>query len=100
MSAFYLVAYASISVPAIVAGVLATPLGLNATFEIFGSVVAGVALIVAALAWRTRPSAPAGTTANVAAVAPIRPGPGLRTLTPRLREAPSCTSAQPADVIS
>lgn len=100
MSAFYLVAYASISVPAIMAGVLDTPLGLNATFEIFGSVLAGVALIVAALAWRTRPSAPAGITADVAAVAPVGPGPGLRTLTPRLREAPPRTSAQPADVIS
>lgn len=100
MSAFYLVAYASISVPAIMAGVLATPLGLNATFEIFGSVVAGVALTVTALAWRTRPSAPAGITADVAAVAPIRPGPELRTLTPRLREAPSRTSTQPADLIS
>jgi hypothetical protein len=88
MSAFYLVAYASISLPAIMAGVLDTPLGLNATFEIFGSVVAGVALIVAALAWRTRPSALAGITADVAAVAPVGPGPGLRTLTPRLREAP------------
>jgi hypothetical protein len=55
MSAFYVVAYSSLSVPAIVAGVLTTPLGLNATFEIFGSVIAGVALLVAALAWRTRP---------------------------------------------
>lgn len=55
MSAFYLVAYASLSVPAILAGVLTTPLGLNATFEIFGSVIAVIALLVAALAWRTRP---------------------------------------------
>jgi protein-S-isoprenylcysteine O-methyltransferase Ste14 len=55
MSAFYLVAYSSLSVPAIVAGVLTTPLGLNATFEVFGSVIACVALLVAALAWRTRP---------------------------------------------
>jgi predicted MFS family arabinose efflux permease len=55
MSAFYLVAYSSISVPAILAGVLTTPLGLNATFEIFGSAIALVALVVAALAWRTRP---------------------------------------------
>jgi hypothetical protein len=36
MSAFYLVAYASLSVPAILAGALTTPLGLNSTFEIFG----------------------------------------------------------------
>ncbi|MFZ0040548.1 MAG: MFS transporter [Solirubrobacteraceae bacterium] len=55
MSAFYVVAYASLSVPAILAGVLTTPLGLNATFEIFGSVIAAVALVVAVLAWRSRP---------------------------------------------
>jgi MFS family permease len=61
MSAFYLVAYSSLAVPAIIAGVLTTPLGLNATFEILGSVTAGVALVVAALAWRSRPRAnPAG----------------------------------------
>ena len=55
MSAFYVVAYASLSLPAILAGVLVTPLGLEATFELFGSVIAGLALIVAAEAWRTRP---------------------------------------------
>jgi MFS family permease len=58
MSAFYVVAYASISVPAILAGVLDTPLGLRATFEIFGSTIAGVALMVAFLAWRGRPRHP------------------------------------------
>jgi predicted MFS family arabinose efflux permease len=55
MSAFYVVAYASLSVPAILAGVLVTPLGLEATFELFGSVIAGLALVLAAMAWRTRP---------------------------------------------
>ena len=55
MSAFYLVAYLSLSVPAVVAGVVAGHLGLETTFEIFGSVVAGVALTMAAEAWRTRP---------------------------------------------
>lgn len=55
MSAFYVVAYASISVPAILAGALVTPLGLLTTFEIFGSVVAVLALVLAADAWRTRP---------------------------------------------
>src|SRR3954468_16624516 len=61
MSAFYIVAYASLSLPAIAAGVLVTPLGLEATFELFGSVVAGLALVLAAMAWRTRPApAPAG----------------------------------------
>jgi predicted MFS family arabinose efflux permease len=55
MSAFYVVAYASLSLPAILAGVIDTPLGLRPTFEIFGSVIAVLALTVALLAWRTRP---------------------------------------------
>jgi hypothetical protein len=55
MSAFYVVAYASLSLPAILAGVLVTPLGLRPTFEIFGSVIAALALVVAFEAWRTRP---------------------------------------------
>jgi MFS family permease len=65
MSAFYLVAYASLSVPAIIAGVLTTAIGLNSTFEIMGSIIAGLALVVAGLAWRTRPgtvSAPQAAT--------------------------------------
>jgi len=55
MSAFYVVAYAALSVPAILAGMLVTPLGLQPTFEIFGGVIAAIALLVAVLAWRTRP---------------------------------------------
>ena len=55
MSAFYVVAYLSISVPAILAGLLIGPLGLDTTFEVFGAVVAVLALVVAAEAWRTRP---------------------------------------------
>jgi MFS family permease len=55
MSAFYLVAYGSLSVPAILAGALITPLGLNTTFEMFGTVFAVVALVVALLAFRNRP---------------------------------------------
>src|SRR3954466_7090706 len=55
MSAFYVVAYASLSVPAILAGIVVTPLGLEPTFELFGSIIAGLALVVAAEAWRTRP---------------------------------------------
>jgi MFS family permease len=55
MSAFYVVAYAALSLPAILAGVVVTPLGLQPTFEIFGSVIAGLALLCAAEAWRTRP---------------------------------------------
>jgi MFS family permease len=57
MSAFYVVAYLALSLPAIVAGLLVTPLGLHTTFEIFGSVVAALALVVAFEAWRTRPVA-------------------------------------------
>ena len=57
MSAFYVVAYLAISVPAIVAGVLVTPLGLEPTFELFGSVIAALALAVAFEAYRSRPAA-------------------------------------------
>jgi MFS family permease len=55
MAAFYVVAYASLSLPAVIAGVVVTHLGLDKTFEIFGSVVAGIALVGAVEAWRTRP---------------------------------------------
>jgi predicted MFS family arabinose efflux permease len=55
MSAFYLVGYASLSVPAVIAGIVDIHLGLESTFEIFGSIVAGVALVMAVEAWRTRP---------------------------------------------
>jgi predicted MFS family arabinose efflux permease len=55
MSAFYIVAYCALSIPAVLAGLLVTPLGLRPTFEIFGSVVAALALVVAFEAWRTRP---------------------------------------------
>ena len=37
-------------------GVLMTPLGLESTFEIFGSVMAALALAVAFEAYRTRPA--------------------------------------------
>jgi predicted MFS family arabinose efflux permease len=56
MSAFYVVAYGALSLPAILAGLLVTPLGLDTTFELFGGVVAALALVVAFEAWRTRPS--------------------------------------------
>jgi predicted MFS family arabinose efflux permease len=55
MAAFYVVAYASLSLPAVIAGLVVTHLGLDTTFEIFGSIVAGIALIVAIEAWRMRP---------------------------------------------
>ena len=44
-----------LALPAIAAGLLVTPLGLRPTFEIFGSVIAALALVVAFEAWRTRP---------------------------------------------
>jgi MFS family permease len=56
MSAFYVAAYASLSVPAILAGVAVSYISLESTFEIFGSVVAAIGLVVAFEAWRTRPS--------------------------------------------
>src|SRR3954452_8751925 len=58
MSAFYIVAYAAISVPAIAAGTVVNAWGLETTFEVFGSVIAGLALVVAFEAWRTRPAEP------------------------------------------
>ena len=57
MSAFYVVAYGSLSLPAILAGLLVTPLGLQTTFELFGAAAAVLALVVAFEAWRTRPRA-------------------------------------------
>lgn len=54
MSAFYIVAYLSLSLPAIVAGVLVTPLGLQSTFELFAAVLPAVALLLAFEAWRSR----------------------------------------------
>ena len=56
MSAFFLAAYAALSVPAVIAGLAVGPLGLQTTFEILGSVVTALALLVAALAWRARPT--------------------------------------------
>jgi len=55
MSAFYVVAYGSLSVPAVIAGLVVEPLGVQETFEIFGSAIVGLALLVAREAWRTRP---------------------------------------------
>jgi MFS family permease len=56
MSAFYIVAYVSLSVPAVIAGLVVTHLGLDTTFETFGSIVAVVALAMSFEAWRTRPA--------------------------------------------
>jgi MFS family permease len=56
MSAFYVVAYTSLSLPAVLAGIAVAHVALPTTFELFGSVVAAIALIVAFEAWRTRPT--------------------------------------------
>jgi MFS family permease len=56
MSAFYTVSYAALSVPAVIAGIVVTHIGLDSTFEIFGSIAAGIALVVALEAFRTRPT--------------------------------------------
>jgi hypothetical protein len=55
MAAFYVVAYGSLSVPAVLAGVVVIHISLQSTFEIFGSVVAAIGLVVAFEAWRQRP---------------------------------------------
>jgi predicted MFS family arabinose efflux permease len=55
LSAFYVVAYAALSLPAIAGGVVVSSLGLRPMFEVFGGAVAALALLVAVLARRTRP---------------------------------------------
>jgi predicted MFS family arabinose efflux permease len=56
MSAFYVVAYVSLSLPAVAAGVVVSHLKIESTFEIFGGIVAALAFVVASLAWHTRPA--------------------------------------------
>lgn len=73
MSAFYLVAYTSLSVPAVLAGLVVPHLGLETTFAVFGSIVAAIALVVAAEAWRTRPGRPGWGAAAVAGATASRP---------------------------
>jgi hypothetical protein len=68
MSAFYLVAYSSLSVPALAAGLMVSELGLLPTFRVFGAFVVVVALVVAAAAVRTRPARAAADDRVVAAV--------------------------------
>jgi hypothetical protein len=48
MSAFYMVGYLSLSVPAVAAGLAASALGLSETFERFSAAVVPLALAVAA----------------------------------------------------
>lgn len=59
MAAFYLVAYLALSVPAVLAGLLVAPLGLELTFEALGTAIAVVAVVTAVVAVRRRPTAPA-----------------------------------------
>lgn len=56
MSAFYVVAYASLAIPAIVAGVVVTHISLDDTFRIFGSLVVVLAAVVSVMAARVRTS--------------------------------------------
>ena len=56
MAAFYVAAYGSLSVPAVLAGILVTHISLQSTFEIFGNAVTAIALLVALQALRTRPN--------------------------------------------
>ena len=55
LSAFYLVAYSALSIPAIAGGLLVGPLGVLTTFQVFGTIVAALALVAAFQAARTRP---------------------------------------------
>jgi MFS family permease len=48
MSAFYVVAYSSLSVPTLIAGLAIPSLGLESTFRIFGSIVVVLGLATAA----------------------------------------------------
>jgi MFS family permease len=85
MSAFYVVAYTALSIPAVLAGIAVTPLGLRSTFELFGGVVGGLALLVAAEAWRTRPRAsePQVVTAPVTRVRALPPRRGAGRACPK-----------------
>jgi MFS family permease len=56
MSAFYVAAYTSLSLPAVLAGIVVAHVALPTTFEFFGGIVAAIALIVAFVAWRSRPA--------------------------------------------
>ncbi len=58
MSAFFIAAYAALSIPAVLAGFATGPLGLDSTFEILGAAVAAIALVAAVQAWRTRQPTP------------------------------------------
>lgn len=71
MSAFYLVAYASLSVPALAAGLMVSQWDLVTTFRVFGAAVVAVALVVAVAAIRTRPGRPGDAGDRVVAAVPV-----------------------------
>jgi hypothetical protein len=55
LSAYYVVAYGVLSVPAILAGITASYITLASTFEIVGSIVAAIGPLAAVEASRSRP---------------------------------------------
>ena len=55
MSAYYTVAYLSLSLPAVVGGLIVGALGLRVTFEVVGAIVVLIAFVAAIVAWRARP---------------------------------------------
>jgi MFS family permease len=55
LSAFYLVSYGALSVPAVVSGLVVESLGLRTTFELFGGAAAALALFAALYAAHARP---------------------------------------------
>ena len=59
MSAFYVVGYLSLALPAVAAGIIATAVGLSETFELFSAGVVVIALLVAAGGRRIQEAAPA-----------------------------------------
>ena len=66
ISAYYVVSYIALSLPAVASGVVVESLGLRATFEVFGAGAAALALVAASQAWRTRPRAsPTASRTNV-----------------------------------
>jgi predicted MFS family arabinose efflux permease len=66
MAGYYTVAYASISAPAVLAGLLVGPLGLEPTFVVFGGAIALIAVATAIVAYRLRPGGVAQRAAVVA----------------------------------
>lgn len=60
MSAFYIVAYCSLSLPAVAAGIAVPQLGLEATFRIFSAAVVLLAIVVVVVALRSVKERPSG----------------------------------------